>query len=84
MGVLTMMEADAEGGEAEVEERVNPLAGMGLSDEQYSVILRNVVNGEGIRGGMGMGMGYGEKRAMEDDGDGDVREGKRGRFEVVE
>ena len=34
----------------------NPLAGMGLSDEYYSMILQNLVNGERFTG-MGMGMG---------------------------
>jgi len=65
--------------------RINPLAGMGLTDEQYNMILQNIVNGESFMGGMGMGMvegGSGEKRALEDAGDG--REGKRSRFEVVE
>ena len=38
--------------------RINPLAGMGLSDEQYNMILQNLVNGETFMGmGMGMGMG---------------------------
>ena len=66
--------------------RVNPLAGMGLTDEQYNAILQNIVNGEGIMGGLGEGGGGGpgrEKRLLEDpvlDG----REGKRSRFEVVE
>ena len=78
--------------------RANPLAGMGLTDEQYNVILQNFVNGEGIMSSMGIGMGLGtglgsgagismdgggrEKRALEEAWDG--REGKRSRFEVVE
>lgn len=68
--------------------RINPLAGMGLSDEQYAMILQNLVNGESFPGvaGMGMGMGEGsssgEKRSLEDSSDG--RDGKRSRFEVVE
>lgn len=33
----------------------NPLAGMGLSDEHYSMILQNLANGERFTG-MGMGM----------------------------
>jgi osomolarity two-component system response regulator SKN7 len=81
-------------GLGEEEGRVNPLAGMGLSDEQYNAILQNIVNGEGIMGGMGVGvggMGMGvsgegggrEKRPLEDDA-GDGRDGKRTRFEVVE
>ena len=78
--------------------RVNPLAGMGLTDEQYHVMLQNFVNGEGIMTGMGIGMGLGtglgfgagvgvqgggrEKRALEEAWDGGG--GKRSRFEVVE
>ncbi|THG97959.1 hypothetical protein EW026_g4155 [Hermanssonia centrifuga] len=33
--------------------KINPLAGMGLTDEQYSMILQNLVNGESF---MGIGM----------------------------
>jgi osomolarity two-component system, response regulator SKN7 len=72
----------------------NPLAGMGLSDEQYRIILQNLVNGESFRGmGMGMdggggtgnGSGGGMKRRVDDVGfGGDEREGKRSRFEVIE
>ncbi|KAF8889908.1 hypothetical protein BD779DRAFT_1519566, partial [Infundibulicybe gibba] len=58
--------------------RINPLAGMGLTDEQYSVILENIVKGETFVGGMGNG----EKRPLDETGDG--REGKRSRFEVIE
>lgn len=78
----------------------NPLAGMGLSDEHYSMILQNLVNGERFTG-MGMGMdnavggGSGEsgsgsgsggiKRTIDDVGFGcDKRSGKRSRFEVIE
>ena len=70
----------------------NPLAGMGLSDEHYSMILQNLVNGERFAG-MGMndvvggsenGSG-GIKRTIDDVGfGGDKREGKRSRFEVIE
>ncbi|TDL24878.1 hypothetical protein BD410DRAFT_785604 [Rickenella mellea] len=62
------------------EGKINPLAGMGLSDETYAAILQNIVNGEsfpGFNGGVGL-----EKRGLEDLADG--REGKRGRFEVIE
>jgi osomolarity two-component system response regulator SKN7 len=68
--------------------RINPLAGMGLSDEQYAVILHNLVNGESFPGVAGMTMGMvndgvvGEKRALDDPSDG--RDGKRSRFELVE
>ncbi|RDB22908.1 Transcription factor SKN7 [Hypsizygus marmoreus] len=33
--------------------RINPLAGMGLTDEQYNMILQNLVNGENFMGSMG-------------------------------
>ena len=68
--------------------RINPLAGMGLSDEQYTMILQNLVNGESF---MGIGMSSldqaanmldGGKRSLDDASDG--REGKRGRFEIIE
>ena len=61
--------------------KINPLAGMGLTDEQYSIILQGIVSGEnfmsvgvGIDGGM-LGMERG-KRGLDDAGDG--RDGKRG------
>lgn len=81
--------------------RINPLAGMGLSDERYAAILRDIVTqesfsgvgvpegfsfglagalGPGMNGGM-VGMG-GEKRGLDDEGE--AREGKRGRFEIIE
>ncbi|KAJ3500294.1 hypothetical protein NMY22_g19302 [Coprinellus aureogranulatus] len=57
------------------EGRINPLAGMGLTDEQYSMMLANIVNGDNFMGGLdvsgsnssasspggmfGMGMGSG-------------------------
>src|SRR5882757_2053716 len=77
--------------------RINPLAGMGLSDERYAAILRDLVTQESFAGvgvpegysflagalgpGMNGGMG-GEKRGLDEQGDG--REGKRGRFEIIE
>lgn len=74
--------------------RINPLAGMGLSDERYAAILRDIVTQEsfsgvgvpegfsfGLAGALGPGMG-GEKRGLDDEGD--AREGKRGRFEIIE
>ncbi|KAF8177202.1 SKN7, two-component response regulator [Pholiota molesta] len=77
--------------------RMNPLAGMGLTDEQYGVILQNIVNGDGFAGmmdgldaagvaGVGVGVGgmdAGEKRARLDEVE-DKRGVKRSRFEVVE
>jgi len=73
----------------------NPLAGMGLSDEQYSAMLQNMMNGQGLLDGMRMGGQGGEggergrgreKRRLESemDEEGDGRDGKRGRFEVIE
>lgn len=68
--------------------RINPLAGMGLTDEQYATILQNLVNGESfssITRGLGDGVASasaGEKRGLDDATDG--REGKRSRFELVE
>ncbi|KAF7294641.1 Response regulatory domain-containing protein [Mycena indigotica] len=59
--------------------RINVLAGMGLSDEQYNIMLAGIVNGDGIT------FGSSEKRSLElGDGDPDGPEGKRSRFEVVE
>ena len=58
------------------EGRINPLAGMGLSDEQYAMILQNLVNGESFPGVAG------EKRVLDDPSD--SRDSKRSRFEVVE
>lgn len=79
----------AAGGSDEHDGRINPLAGMGLTDEQYTMILQNLVNGETFPGvqlppdpvDVGGSVG-GSKRGLEDDDDG--RNGKRGRFEVLE
>ncbi|KAG2366088.1 hypothetical protein BDR07DRAFT_1353095 [Suillus spraguei] len=74
--------------------RINPLAGMGLSDERYAAILRDIVtqesfSGVGVPEGFSFGLAgaldpemVGEKRGLDDEGDG--REGKRGRFEILE
>ncbi|KDQ61269.1 hypothetical protein JAAARDRAFT_55946 [Jaapia argillacea MUCL 33604] len=62
--------------------KINPLAGMGLSDEQYAMILQSMVNGETFAGLPSFTGGGGEKRGLDDSSDG--RDGKRGRFEVVE
>jgi osomolarity two-component system response regulator SKN7 len=40
------------GGTIDDERRVNPLSGMGLTDEQYNLILSNIVNGESFMSGM--------------------------------
>ncbi|KAG9309199.1 HSF-type DNA-binding-domain-containing protein [Chiua virens] len=75
--------------------RINPLAGMGLSDERYQAILKDLVNNENLMGvgvpegfaafdGMEvpLDVGVGEKRGLEDAEE--IREGKRGRFEVLD
>ena len=66
--------------------KINPLAGMGLTDEQYTLILQNLVNGEsfaGVGAAMeGVGAESVGKRGLEDVSDG--REAKRSRFEVIE
>lgn len=65
--------------------KINPLAGMGLTDEQYSIILQNLMNSESFVGVGGMQLENvldGGKRALEDPTD--PRESKRGRFEVIE
>ncbi|KAF9053356.1 hypothetical protein BJ165DRAFT_1400665 [Panaeolus papilionaceus] len=53
------------------EGRVNPLAGMGLTDEQYNMILQNLVSGDGFMGtgdggasGSGAGMSMGGMDGM--------------------
>ncbi|KAJ7090415.1 HSF-type DNA-binding-domain-containing protein [Mycena belliarum] len=59
--------------------RINVLAGMGLSDEQYNVMLAGIVNGDAFS------FAPPEKRALErDEDDPNGREGKRSRFEVIE
>ena len=87
--------------------RINPLAGLGLSDEQYAQILQTLVtsdtfsgfdNGSGSRAASGSGSGSGgagegsaggggggglTKRGLED-AEGDPRDEKRSRFQVVE
>ena len=65
--------------------KINPLAGMGLTDEQYTMILQNLVNGEsfsGVSSLEGATGGESSKRSLDDASDG--RESKRSRFEVIE
>ncbi|KAG6840532.1 hypothetical protein C0991_006127 [Blastosporella zonata] len=40
------------GFDIEPDGRINPLAGMGLTDEQYNMILQNLVTAEGFLGGL--------------------------------
>ncbi|ESK92768.1 putative response regulator receiver protein [Moniliophthora roreri MCA 2997] len=72
--------------------RLNPLAGMGLTDEQYNMILAGLVSGESFAGSMsgmdsmnfdGSSSNHGQKRSTDDDNL-DGRAGKRSRFEVIE
>lgn len=69
--------------------RIDPLAGMGLTQQQYQLILQGLVHGDSslsaALNGAGPGPGLGiasEKRSLEDAED--ERDGKRGRFEVLE
>ena len=65
------------------EGKINPLAGMGLTDEQYTLILSNLVNGESFQGIDAVhGLGESSKRSLDDPHDG--RDPKRSRFEVIE
>ncbi|KLO14874.1 hypothetical protein SCHPADRAFT_871912 [Schizopora paradoxa] len=59
--------------------KINPLAGMGLSDEEYAAMLQHMVSAGDFQHGGPVGVG---KRALEDPGD--EGGGKRSRFEVIE
>ncbi|KAI0263425.1 HSF-type DNA-binding-domain-containing protein [Gloeopeniophorella convolvens] len=61
--------------------RIDPLVGMGLTQQQYQMILQGLVSGGGAGVGVDGVLGP-EKRSL-DDAD-DERDGKRGRFEVLE
>lgn len=74
IGITTPMDFD--------DGRVNPLAGMGLSDDQYNIILSNIVNGESFATALEASGSSGIKRSLEE-GDGG-REMKKSRFEEVE
>jgi osomolarity two-component system response regulator SKN7 len=77
-------------GGSDDEGKINPLAGMGLTDEQYSMILQNLVNGEPFMGISGLnpadltGASSSSSKRPLDDGQDQERSGKRGRFEIVE
>jgi len=67
--------------------RLDPLAGMGLTQQQYQLILQGLVHGDSSMGTAVNGAGAGlaiasEKRPLEDAED--ERDGKRGRFVVLE
>jgi osomolarity two-component system response regulator SKN7 len=76
------------------EGKINPLAGMGLTDDQYSAILQNLVNGESFMDVTGLDPADpgpdarpgSSKRPLEQAaiGQGDGRAVKRGRFEIME
>ena len=80
-GVLPIGFSLGAGGDEEG--KINPLAGMGLTDEQYTLILSNLVNGESFQGIDAVhGLGESSKRSLDDPHDG--RDPKRSRFEVIE
>ncbi|KAF5344394.1 hypothetical protein D9756_011353 [Leucocoprinus leucothites] len=91
-GIGNSSGSGGQGQERDDDERINPLSGMGLTDEQYNMILQNIVNGEsfmnGIDGSAGAGgSGAGEKRRYDESGltdSEDARREKRSRFEVIE
>ena len=67
--------------------RINPLAAMGLSDDQYSMILTNMVNGEAFQDGGAAALDASGslengKRPLQDAND--ARDSKRSRFEEIE
>jgi osomolarity two-component system, response regulator SKN7 len=69
--------------------RINPLHGMGLTDDQYHSILQNMMSGENFIGDGGGGIGDRMKRGLDEEEGGPGPSGsggggKRGRFEVVE
>jgi osomolarity two-component system response regulator SKN7 len=65
--------------------RIDPLAGMGLTQQQYQAILQGLVHGDSSLSGAvsdaGPSIG-GEKRSLDEAED--ERTGKRGRFEELE
>ncbi|KAH9955243.1 hypothetical protein BC827DRAFT_884141 [Russula dissimulans] len=66
--------------------RIDPLAGLGLTQQQYQLIVQGLVHGDSslsaaVNGAGPISMGA-EKRSLEDAED--ERDGKRGRFEVLE
>ncbi|KAJ7621691.1 HSF-type DNA-binding-domain-containing protein [Mycena polygramma] len=71
------------GGSPDVgDERVNLLAGMGVSDEQYNVMLSEILNN--TSSSEGNNSYFGAKRAREvSDGDSEGSDPKRSRFEVL-
>ncbi|KAG5637640.1 hypothetical protein H0H81_003865 [Sphagnurus paluster] len=69
------------GFDVEDDGRINPLAGMGLTDEQYTLILQNIVSGEGLMTGDVSGR---EKRGRDEIEEIETGREKRSRFEVIE
>ncbi|KAH6887323.1 SKN7, two-component response regulator [Coprinopsis sp. MPI-PUGE-AT-0042] len=84
------------GEDAGLDNRINPLAGMGLSDEQFIMMAQMVNSGDGggatMMYGVGINFGMsdsppsggGTKRGLEDGSDMDGPMGKKSRFEVIE
>ncbi|KAG6911421.1 hypothetical protein DXG01_016518 [Tephrocybe rancida] len=84
------------GFDAEADGRINPLTGMGLTEEQYNMILQNIT-GDVFLGGVNVVDGPMREKRIREDGedvmgmgmgmsmtDGERRERKRSRFEVIE
>lgn len=69
---------------------INPLASMGVSDEDYAVMVQNLLvcddtaMADGLAAPSAQALSQGQKRTWDDDATGDVREGKRRRFEPIE
>ncbi|KAH9991218.1 HSF-type DNA-binding-domain-containing protein [Russula compacta] len=68
--------------------RIDPLTGMGLTQQQYQLILQGLVHGDSslsaaIPGEPGAGLSMGSEKRSLDDAE-DERDGKRGRFEILE
>lgn len=53
-------DSSTESSRREDDDRINPIAGLGLTDEQYNLIIQDIVNAETFGGGSGasaVGMG---------------------------
>ncbi|KAF8517549.1 hypothetical protein BU17DRAFT_91690 [Hysterangium stoloniferum] len=68
---------------SESDARINPLAGLELSDEQYARVLQSILNGELVIGGGEEGAVLGKRPLELGDMEEGGREEKRGRFQVV-
>ena len=72
------------GASDEIDGRINPLAGMGLTDDQYNVIPQGMAIGENFPGVLlsSDGVSTNGKRGLEDDDGG--RDGKKVWLKVIE